>query len=689
MTTPLLNVENVSVEYRTDGQPVRAIRNVSLDLEQGETLGIVGESGSGKSTLALAILQYLDENGSITSGEIEFRGQALDELTKSELRSIRGNEIAHVPQDPKTSLNPSIRVGEQIAETIKLHQDVSKSEAKTEAIEILRTVEISDPEYNAKRYPHELSGGMQQRVLLAIALSCNPDLLILDEPTTGLDVTTQAKILDLISELKQEYESSILLITHDLGVVAQVAERVQVLYAGETMEEGPVEKVFESPANPYTQGLIAALPRVESETELKPIEGSIPELTDVPDGCIFADRCEFAEPECRESHIEIESVDVDHITRCRRWETALDDPIRPGTATMSATNSGEELLELHEVRKYFGTETFFDRLFGGDPPVKAVDGVDLEIRESQTLSLVGESGSGKSTLGRSILNLLELTDGEITFRGENIASLKGADLKEFRSECQAVFQNPHSSINPKNTVGEAISRPLKLFTDLNQQERNERIEELLDKVGLSIDFAGRYPHELSGGEKQRVAIARAFAANPAFVVLDEPVSALDVSIQASILNLLRTLRNEYGASYLFISHDLSVVNYISDHIAVMYLGNIVEIGSKEAVFEPPYHPYTRALLSANPSPDPNEERERVHLEGDVPSPRNTPSGCPFHTRCPQKIGDICVDETPELESTETGSDKNHHIACHLEEEEMNKELFEPDKLLEQPSDADD
>jgi len=675
-TDEVLSVDSLSVEFSTGRGPLKALRDVSFDVHEGELFGIAGESGSGKSTLALAILQYLSDNGEITQGDIYYKGTSLTGLSKKQITSLRGNEIAHIPQDPHKSLNPSLRVGRQIAETIVTHQDVSKSEAKSRTIEVLREVNISDPEYNYDRYPHELSGGMKQRILIAMALACNPSLLILDEPTTGLDVTTQTKILDLVNDLKQEYNTSIILITHDLGVIAETTDRMMILYAGEIMERGSVEEIFKDSANPYTQGLLTSIPDVDAKKELKPIPGKIPDLTDVPDGCIFADRCEFAEDACRSGPIAEESVsDGEHYTRCRRWETVMENPIQQGELSKQVDDpqSLETLVDLDDVKKHFGEPGFFDRLLGNTERVRAVDGVSFDVKESESVGLVGESGCGKSTLGQTILRLIDITDGTVTFRGEDIHELEGSDLKEFRSEAQVVFQNPDSSLNPKKNIGEIIERPLKLFTDKDKDERREKVEELLNSVELGPDFVSRNPHELSGGEKQRVAIARAFAANPAFVVLDEPVSALDVSVQASIVNLLEGLRREYGTSFLFISHDLSVVNHISDRIAVMYLGKIAEVGTSEEIFQPPYHPYTRALLSSVPSTDPTEKSSPIHLEGDVPSARDTPNGCPFHTRCPQKIGDICENETPSLETVEGSDGGSHRIACHLDESEMARE----------------
>lgn len=677
---PLLTLDSLYVEYATETGPLRVIRDVSLQIQRGETFGLAGESGSGKSTLAHSILRYLGDNGSVTEGSITFDGDELLDVSKSELRSIRGNRVAHVAQSPDKALNPSMEVGEQIAETVRLHQDVTDEEAWEQTIDVLEDVNLPDPEYNANRYPHELSGGMKQRILIAMALSCNPELLILDEPTTGLDVTTEAKILDLVEDLKTEYNTSILLITHDLGVIAQIADRTAIMYAGEIMERGPVTDVFHNPANPYTKGLLDAVPEIGAETSLDSIPGNPADLHHISDGCMFADRCEYAEPECETGTIQEKSVseDVSHSSQCRRWEAVQNDTESTSEVATPADDAGagDALLNAENVRRYFGEKTFFDKIFGGDPPIRAVDGVDFEVRESETLGLVGESGCGKSTLAKTVLRLLDLTDGSLTFDGEEIGTVDEGDLHDFRSEAQIVFQHPDSSLNPRKTVRESLARPLKNFTDHNKDERADRIETLLEQVELGTEYVDRYPHELSGGEKQRVAIARAFAANPSFVVLDEPLSALDVSVQASILNLLSSLRREYGASFLFISHDLSVVNHISDRIAVMYLGEIVEVGSRDAVFEPPYHPYTQALLSSVPSKDPEADADRIHLEGDVPSPRDAPSGCPFHTRCPKKIGDVCENEHPELEDVKSSDDARHAIACHLDESEMATDVDE-------------
>lgn len=671
----LLEIESLDVEYSTDKGAVRAVRDVSLNIKEGESLGLVGESGSGKSTIALAILNYLDENGKITNGDIKFRDISIPNTSSEELRSIRGNKIAHVAQDPRRSLNPSIPVGKQISEVLEKHQDLSTKKAREKTYNLLDQVNISDPKYNFKKYPHELSGGMQQRILIAMALSCDPDLIIMDEPTSGLDVTTETKILDLVDDLKNNHDTSILLITHDLGVVSETTDRVGVLYAGELMEVGSTGKIFSSPANPYTQGLLKAVPSIEDDGDLESIPGRLPSLTDIPEGCIFADRCEFAEKECREKPIRTHSIpgDFEHLSKCRRWATVLNEPIESTLKIREERVIEREspILSIKNLKKYYDDESFLESLFADKNPVRAVNGINFDIYEGETLGLVGESGCGKSTVARTILGLLDRTGGEILFRGRDINELSKEELKVFRRECEIIFQNPDSSLNPEKSVYEIIERPLELLTEMNKKERRKRIADLLEQVELSANYAPRYPSQLSGGEKQRVAIARAFATNPSLVVLDEPVSALDVSVQASILDLLIDLREEYACSYLFIGHDLSVINYICDRIAIMYLGEIMETGSTEQVFSPPYHPYTHSLLSNIPTVDGSQSYEKIRLKGDVPSARNPPSGCPFHTRCPQKIGEECENQVPELRLA-SDEESQHYISCHLDIEEMNK-----------------
>ena len=672
----LLKVEGLDVNFKVKDGTLNALRNVSLDISTGETLGIAGESGSGKSTLALAIVRYLDNNARVPNGTIEFKGRNLLEMSDKELKKIRGGQIAHVAQDASTALNPSMRIGEQIKESVELHRDLDDDESVMEQVyEVLDQVNIPDPEEIVKRFPHELSGGQQQRALIAIGLSCNPELLILDEPTTGLDVTTQAKLLDLINDLKSKTEVGIIIITHNLGVIAQIADRVNILYAGEMMEKGTVEQVFSKPANPYTQALLATTPEIEKRKQLRAIPGSIPGLDEIGDGCIFADRCDFAENDCKEGSIPMANVSNNHETRCIHWETATANPIEAELAPERTWSPGETILEAKGLSKYYDQGNLVQNYFQDHKPVKALDGVDISVGEGETVGLVGESGCGKSTLGRTMLNLHEPTEGTIEYRGTDLSKLSGSEEDSFHSECQIIFQDPNASLNPRRTVSQVIERPLKLLTDQDEEERADRIDELLDQVNLPADLKTKYPHELSGGEQQRAAIARAFAANPSLVVLDEPVSSLDVSVQASILQLLMDLQDEYNTSYLLISHDMGVIRAVSDRLAVMYLGEIVEDGSLQDVFSPPFHPYTRSLLTSILSLDPEEQGTRIRLEGDVPSARYPPKGCSFHTRCPQFIGEVCETSNPELESMgSTTNSQTHQMACHHEPDEIDQPL---------------
>ncbi|MFC6836947.1 dipeptide ABC transporter ATP-binding protein [Halomarina ordinaria] len=586
------------------------------------------------------------------------------------MREVRGGDMGMIFQDPMTSLNPALTVGEQVAESLQLHryggrkkdtwtnavrEVFSRSgmseEVRENAIDLLAEVGIPEPTQRVDEYPHEFSGGMRQRVLIAIALACRPRLLVADEPTTALDVTIQAQILELVNELQDELGMSVLMITHDLGVVAETCDRVAVMYAGEIVEEGPVEEIFANPSHPYTYTLLESIPSEDTD-RLTPIEGNVPDLIDMPDGCHFAPRCPWAKPECTEGEIPFLQhgpEGVEHRSKCILPEFDTDEyGVEEGIRADSVTPTGDPLLEVEGLKKYFSrADGLLDGLVGGDTrAVKAVDGVDLEVYEGETLGLVGESGCGKSTTGRTILRLLEPTEGRVVFAGEDLNDLSREDLRERRRDLQMIFQDPLSSLDPRMTVGQTIAEPLTIHDLPEEGSRRDRVVELMRAVGLDPSQRDRYPHEMSGGQRQRVGIARALAVDPDFIVCDEPVSALDVSVQAQILNLLEDLQDEFGLTFLFIAHDLSVVRHICDRIAVMYLGEVVEVGSTAELFDDPKHPYTRALLSAIPEPDPRAKTDRVILRGDVPSPVAPPSGCHFRTRCPSVIPpeDVEVDQ---------------------------------------------
>ncbi len=688
MTTPLLEVENLRTQFRTEDGPVVASNDVSFTLESGDTMGLVGESGAGKSVTARSIMRLIDKPGEIVGGKILFKGTDLRTLSEKEMRAMRGNKIAMIPQDPMTALNPVLTVGSQIVETITEHQNKGEKEAREQAIRSMEEVGIPDAASRFDDYPHEFSGGMRQRVLIAIGLSCQPDLIIADEPTTALDVTTQAKILGLLNDLQEEKGMGILMITHNLGVVAQTCDHVGVMYAGNLVERAEMHELFRRPRHPYTRGLINSIPDPELEYDVLPtLPGSMPDLLDLPDGCNFADRCEYAEPACRTGgDPALESLQSGSQAACLRSdELDLSEPDIPkqaaGEGAQTVDSAADPVLTVNNLKKYFSAgdglvdSLSFTLADGGLPTierkhVKAVDDVSFHIQPGETVGLVGESGCGKSTVARTVLKLLEPTGGEVYFEDQPLHELSSREIRSLRKEMQIIFQDPQSSLNPRKTVGRIIGRAMEKHDIATGNEKRERTEALLERVGLSAEAANKYPHEFSGGQQQRIAIAHALAAEPKLIICDEPVSALDVSVQAQILNLLEDIQESYGLSYLFISHNIGVVQHICDRVAVMYLGHIVEQGTVPQVFSAPFHPYTESLLSAVPHADPERETERILLEGSVPSPIDPPSGCPFQTRCPKKIGGECETDVPELEVKEDGT--GHELSCHLSVAEMSE-----------------
>ena len=655
----VLSVRDVDITYYSGEVIFPAIRKASFEIGAGEAFGLVGESGSGKSTVAYAVMQYLASNGKIAGGEIAFRGTNLMKLSNTELLGLRGLKMSMVPQDPLTSLNPSHRVGDQVAEILKIHFKLSRGEAHKKAVEMLGQVHLPAPELTALKYPHQISGGQQQRVLIAMAFCTNPELLIMDEPTTGLDVTTQARILDLIREMKIGHKTAILYITHNLGVVKNLCDRVAIIYAGEIVEEGDVASIFRSPAHPYTRGLLNCIPKTytrKTEKRLDAIEGFIPNLAELKPSCIFSPRCKFVQEQCRRQAPPFMEIGPERRSKCyftEFKEPVVDDDFEDLRAS---SPSKRILVAVDRLKKVYPTKR-------GD--LRAVDDTSFECKRGEILGIVGESGCGKTTMARCIVGLEDKSAGRITFDDQDIGMVRKRS-KEMRRKIQMVFQNPEATLNPQKTVEEIITRPLALYNVVPKARRRQRAIELLESVNLTELYLSRYPHEISGGEKQRVGIARAFATEPELIILDEPISSLDVSVQAGILNLLIDLQHKHNIAYIFIGHNLSVIRHLCNRVMVVYLGRMCEIGTPDELFEPPYHPYTEALLSAIPVVEPGIEQKEIRLQGAMPNAIDPLPGCAFHTRCPRKIGDICEKSAPAEVEVKSG----HHIACHIPVDEL-------------------
>jgi peptide/nickel transport system ATP-binding protein len=667
-TVPALELEDLEVAYRVRGVWRRVLRGVSLTIAQGESFGVVGESGCGKSTAAFAALRYLPRNGRVTSGSIRVGGRDLLTMGDADVRRLRATAISMVYQNPTGALNPSIQIGDQVAEVFRI-AGVSDDEAPDRTRDILGKVQISDPARVMRRYPHQLSGGMNQRVIIAMALAKDPTLLILDEPTTGLDATVEGEVLDLVNGLRQEFDTSLMFISHNLDVIAKMCERMGVLYAGRLVEDGPVEEIFRNPRHPYTVGLLRCIPRGgvrKDQQRLDTIPGFLPGLGAELPGCVYTDRCALVQDICRREEPPLYPVGPEHGSRCHFHEQAQSLPRAADAAPIvhAIPEDAEPVLRMENLGKTFHQE-------GQD--VHALADVWFNLRPGETLGLVGESGSGKTTLARTLLGLTKADEGSVVeLDGKRLASaIHKRDREQVRA-LQIVFQNPDSALNRRFSIHRIISRALTMLRSERGEERESRLRELAHSVRFDVRLIRARPAQLSGGLKQRVAIARAFAGDPRVVVCDEPTSALDVSVQAAILNLLAELQAEKQVAYLFISHDLGVVRYLSDRIIVLYLGRVMELGDAETVFHPPQHPYTEALLSAVPTLEGND-RPRIRLQGEIPSAADPPSGCVFHTRCPRFIGDICVKEEPPLREVEPG----HLWRCHYSAEELRELQAKP------------
>ena len=669
MNTPLLQIKDLHTDIEIRSGVVRALSGVDLHVNPGETLGIVGESGSGKTMTALSLMGLLPQGGKVSSGSIILDGQDLTQLPLKEKRKLRGTKVGMIFQDPLTSLNPTMKIGLQVCEPLRVHEGLSKKEALERAVEILKRVGMPRPEVVINNYPHQLSGGMRQRVMIAMALVCKPRILIADEPTTALDVTTQMQILDLIDELRDEYKMGVILITHDLGVVAGHTDRVAVMYAGRIVETAPTKTLFTEPKHRYTSSLMAALPEraLAAGTKLFSIPGAPPSLTNLPVGCRFAARCLWATDECRAGYPDL-SGDETHTFSCFHpvqegdespavLQGKLDSNKTDGAAENVPQISHETLLDVKEASREYESagSGFFKREKG---VVSAVDRVSITVKKGETYGLVGESGCGKSTVGRLIAGLEPPSGGAIELDGRDLATLKGRDAVRIHRDVQMMFQDSYAAMDPRMRIDQILAEPMSIQKTGNARQIAERIMEILEQVGLTEEILDRYPHEFSGGQLQRIGFARSLTLAPDLIVADEPVSALDVSVQAQVLNLMKDLQQELGLSYLFISHDLAVVQYMADRIGVMYLGRIVEEGPASEVVKNPKHPYTKALIDSIPVPDPEfkHDENAIKLTGEPPSAVNPPEGCRFRPRCPF-AGEECKVQ-PML------THETHRVACH-------------------------
>ena len=669
MNTPLLQIKDLHTDIEVRNGVVRALSGVDLHVNPGETLGIVGESGSGKTMTALSLMGLLPQGGKVSSGSIILDGQDLTQLPLKEKRKLRGTKVGMIFQDPLTSLNPTMKIGLQVCEPLRVHEKLSKREALARAVEILKRVGMPRPEVVINNYPHQLSGGMRQRVMIAMALVCKPRILIADEPTTALDVTTQMQILDLIDELRDEYKMGVILITHDLGVVAGHTDRVAVMYAGRIVETAPTKTLFTEPKHRYTSSLMAALPEraLAAGTKLFSIPGAPPSLTNLPVGCRFAARCLWATDECRAGYPDLSGDDT-HTFSCFHpvqegdespavLQGKLDSTSTEAAATDAPQISHEVLLDVKEASREYESagSGFFKREKG---VVSAVDRVSITVKKGETYGLVGESGCGKSTVGRLIAGLEPPSGGAIELDGRDLATLKGRDAVRIHRDVQMMFQDSYAAMDPRMRIDQILAEPMSIQKTGNARQIAKRIMEILEQVGLTEEILDRYPHEFSGGQLQRLGFARSLTLAPDLIVADEPVSALDVSVQAQVLNLMKDLQQELGLSYLFISHDLAVVQYMADRIGVMYLGRIVEEGPAHEVVKNPKHPYTKALIDSIPVPDPEfkHDESAIKLTGEPPSAVNPPEGCRFRPRCPF-AGEECKVQ-PML------TDETHRVACH-------------------------